>query len=241
MDVNKNDPHVLVSAMVGDCQITIARKNLEYEGAEIDVFLFEPDYTIAGSTGFLLWPGTWVLIDMLKSTELGQMLHGKRVVELGSGTGLAGLCVAAAGASVLLTDLPSVVSGILDDNIRRNASSIPSSTPSSTPMLGNNRADDPEDKTTDADQGRENPAFNLVPEDSTCVGNYAVTSSSRWPCSVSVGSRGGSACSAALDWSEALRPQLDSAMNKKGLKLAAADLLLAVDVVWLKELLIPFR
>ena len=34
-----------------------------------------------------IWEGSWVMIDLLKG-QLGDDLRGKRVVELGSGTGL---------------------------------------------------------------------------------------------------------------------------------------------------------
>jgi len=241
---NKKDSHVLVSAVVCDCLVTIAKKNLEYEEAsEVDVYLFEPDYTIAGATGFLLWPGTWVLIDLLKSTELGGVkLRGKRVIELGSGTGLAGLCMAAAGASVMLTDLPSVVSGILRDNIHRNSSSSAAaatlSSSSSSDRLG--AATLPATEVEEL-KGSCSDSLRLAPDsdDDPPLGGSAASSS--WPGAVPIGSKGGSACCAALDWSEPLGPQLESAAAKKGLDSSTADMLLAVDVVWLKELLIPFR
>ena len=43
------------------------------------------------------------------------------MLELGAGTGLAGLAAAAAGAHVLLTDVPSIVTDALEPNIARNA------------------------------------------------------------------------------------------------------------------------
>ena len=171
--VDTESPHVIVSAQVAGTAITVARKNLDYEEAELDTYLFEPDYTIAGSTGFLLWPGTFVLIDLLNAGDLAARLHGRKVMELGSGTGLAGLCAAAAGSSVLMTDLPSVVHGILDANTKRNgASGHPAGIDACDPSSAGFSASEP------------------------------------WLGSLAIGSRGGSACCAALDWSEPLKPQV---------------------------------
>lgn len=48
-------------------------------------------------------------------------VKGKKVIELGCGTGVAGLAAALQGAHVLLTDLPSVVEGAVQRNISRNS------------------------------------------------------------------------------------------------------------------------
>ena len=60
-----------------------------------------------------------MLIELLLSDH-GKSLRDKRILELGSGTGLAGLCAAALGCHVLLTDVPSVTKSVLVPNISLN-------------------------------------------------------------------------------------------------------------------------
>jgi hypothetical protein len=55
-----------------------------------------------------VWDGSYALVKLLKSPEGGR-LRGARVLELGSGIGLAGLFAAAEGCHVLLTDVGPVV------------------------------------------------------------------------------------------------------------------------------------
>ena len=97
------------SAVVNGCRISVRRKDLEAEDGCQDPNFFDEDYSIAASTGMVVWEGSWVLIEALSDPEhwLSARLRGRRVVELGAGTGLLGLCAAAAGASVLLTDVPA--------------------------------------------------------------------------------------------------------------------------------------
>ena len=97
-------------------------------------------YALAQRTGFQIWPGTRIIVDALRfprSTDhendrllywqQRSILHSAsstqtlRVLELGAGVGLVGASLAAAGAQVLLTDLPWVVKDSLIPNLQRNA------------------------------------------------------------------------------------------------------------------------
>jgi len=76
---------------VGGIRLSISEEKpyseRENDDVPVDVFLFEPSYTVAGATGFVVWEGSWILIDLLKSSTIGEKIRGSRIVELGSGTG----------------------------------------------------------------------------------------------------------------------------------------------------------
>ena len=111
------------SATVQGTKICVRRKDLEAEDDCQDPNFFDQDYSIAASTGMVVWEGSWALIALLRDPShwVCARLRGARVVELGAGTGLLGLCAAAAGGSVLLTDVPAVVSEMLLPNLASNA------------------------------------------------------------------------------------------------------------------------
>eukprot|EP00041_Stephanoeca_diplocostata_P008643 m.128099 g.128099 ORF g.128099 m.128099 type:complete len:288 (+) comp17417_c0_seq2:246-1109(+) len=163
-----------VSAIIAGHTVTVAQRDLLVEdfNDNVESSFFDDDFTIAASTGFFVWEGCWLLIDLLKD-DLGPKILGKRVLELGAGTGLAGLCAAAIGGHVLLTDVKSVVTGMLEQNISSNI----------------NRHD-----------GQETSAASLP---TTCDPNTRLSDEhdeNPWPKSVSIGR--GTVGSVALDWTE---------------------------------------
>lgn len=78
---------------------------------------------MAASTAWLVWEGSWALIELLRRENdpwLRRLVDGRRVLELGAGTGLLGLAVAAAGGHCVLTDVRSMTEGSLRPNVEGN-------------------------------------------------------------------------------------------------------------------------
>jgi hypothetical protein len=98
-----------------------ANKIIEDFDFAIDPYFFDDGYSVAGTTGFVrVWEGADIFSTKFLSQER-KLYENKNVVELGSGVGLCGLVCAFLGAArVTLTDLPSVVEGILIHNIEQN-------------------------------------------------------------------------------------------------------------------------
>lgn len=82
-----------------------------------ELSIHEPALT-GDDLGLKTWAASYLLAKRLHSFHLvpADTAEKPRVLELGSGTGLVGLAMAALGASVILTDLPSICS-----NLARNA------------------------------------------------------------------------------------------------------------------------
>lgn len=126
-----------VVRVVGAHTVRVARRDLQQDDFQ-DANFFDEDYSVAATTGFSVWEGARMLLDMLLDgvgddqtvdrgvggetcAEALSGLRGRRVLELGAGTGFAGLALAAAGCRVLLTDLPAVVEQSVVPNLAMNA------------------------------------------------------------------------------------------------------------------------
>ncbi|CAL1273610.1 unnamed protein product [Larinioides sclopetarius] len=96
-------------------------RELEVETTGVDLKLLQ--YSV-GDVGSVVWDAGIVLgkyLDKLQETK--DALTGKIIIDIGSGTGVAGLFAAALGAEVILTDLPEVIP-LLEKNIEQNKNII---------------------------------------------------------------------------------------------------------------------
>jgi predicted nicotinamide N-methyase len=97
----------------------------------VDPFFFDSGYTSAGRTGFQIWAGSRLILETLLYSNTNDNSHivtvqekiknGAKIIELGSGVGLVGICLAAIGAEVILTDLKTLVDNAIHHNIALNA------------------------------------------------------------------------------------------------------------------------
>lgn len=87
-------------------------------GRDVNVTIHEPALT-GDDLGLKTWAASYMLAKRLHTLDLvnSNLETTRPVLELGSGTGLVGLAMAAIGGDVLLTDLPSI-----HENLARNAS-----------------------------------------------------------------------------------------------------------------------
>ncbi|CAI6339350.1 unnamed protein product [Periconia digitata] len=84
--------------------------------SSFELSIHEPALT-GDDLGLKTWAASYLLAKRLRTFNLVQPGNDKpNVLELGSGTGLVGLAMAALGANVVLTDLPSIA-----PNLARNA------------------------------------------------------------------------------------------------------------------------
>jgi hypothetical protein len=79
-------------------------------------------------TGAVVWPAAHVLAKYLEKRYGVSGLNGKRVIDIGSGTGVVGVVAAHLGATVILSD-QTCVKDLLQSNIDRYLCEIPSSNP----------------------------------------------------------------------------------------------------------------
>ena len=76
---------VCESAEVQGTRIVVQRKDLEAEDDSQDPNFFDSDYSIAASTGMVVWEGSWVLIELLRDRPtrlLREGLHVKATEQL---------------------------------------------------------------------------------------------------------------------------------------------------------------
>ncbi|GIX68555.1 protein-lysine methyltransferase METTL21D [Caerostris darwini] len=91
-------------------------RELEVETLGVDLKFVQ--YSL-GDVSSVVWDAGIVLGKYLDFQSKNKVLSGKIVIDIGSGTGVAGLFAAALGAEVILTDLSSVIP-LLEKNIKEN-------------------------------------------------------------------------------------------------------------------------
>ena len=112
---------VVEARLLNGSVVRVKRKNIE-ENIQVDANFFDQDYTVAAATGVSVWEGSWYFLQYAQ--QHADTFDGKRVLELGSGTGLLGLCLAkGTRAHVMMTDVPAIVDEMLSMNLCDNATS----------------------------------------------------------------------------------------------------------------------
>ncbi|KAJ3309980.1 Methyltransferase-like protein 21A [Boothiomyces sp. JEL0838] len=91
-------------------------RTFHFDNTSITIQQQKTDITIEKNTGNVVWDGAFILSDyILRNFNL----TGKRVIELGAGTGLVGLAASSNGAITTVTDITSQVE-LLKTNINLN-------------------------------------------------------------------------------------------------------------------------
>lgn len=100
-----------------------------------DIRLFEQHNAVTPGFGSILWDAAVILAGRLRVLHQGRerekggkgpLLKGMKAIDIGSGTGFVGICAAALGASVVLTDLP-ILTPLAAQNALLNGDSVKSS------------------------------------------------------------------------------------------------------------------
>ena len=208
-------------------RILVHTKDLMEEDGQ-DPYFFDEDYSIAASTGWVVWEGSWAVIELLRdeSSWLREMVHHRLLLELGSGTGLLGLCAAAAGAHAILSDVPSVVEGCTLPNVRANmAGGV-----AGTEVGGVVGTEVGEVVGTEVGAVGAAQAAQASPN-----GGAALTEPHTFKCAHGlVPFGGGSVGAQALDWNYGLSEQRQPRCVTAPVDLAKVDIILAAECAWLQ-------
>ena len=108
-------PLVEVALEIGGRTWSLLHSDAVLSRAQERAFL-EGETAIARPYGVVLWPAAIAMAHELASRDLA----GKRVLELGAGTGLPGIVAAARGAIVVQTDRQQLVLHVCERNAARN-------------------------------------------------------------------------------------------------------------------------
>jgi len=100
----------------------VRKKNLKSASfnGKSEIELCEGEEDLNGGHGEIIWSASTILLETIWNMS-GKNLKNKRIVELGTGTGVVGLHLTNVGADVILTDQESIINGeILRRNVAMN-------------------------------------------------------------------------------------------------------------------------
>ena len=90
-------------------------------GQSIDLEIMPRPPSSEDQTGGVVWPVNYIMAKFMEASQIS--FCGRKVIELGAGTGILSISAAACGAHVTATDLPDFIS-MLHTNVARNTSMI---------------------------------------------------------------------------------------------------------------------
>ena len=211
-----------VGVLIED-ETQVRDEDMEQAYETVDPNFFDAGYTLAGTTGFQIWAGTRLLVESLAwptgqdpplLAQFQEKLASEqekplKILELGAGIGVVGASLAAAGAEVLLTDLPTLIENATYSNL----------------ILNRSRDGDIIDNADEgnADDASSSTTFHRYSDAPSWLGDAEGFTG------IPIGN--GWAGTAALDWRIAISKQLTP------LQYQSLDYIVASDCVWLVSML----
>ncbi|ETW01822.1 hypothetical protein, variant, partial [Aphanomyces invadans] len=95
------------------------------------------NYQGMGGTGSAVWHAAEAMLQLMKNPAYISMLHGRKVLELGAGTGMNSIAAALLNATVVATDKDPDALALIQTNLDANQHLLPSRPPIRSLVWGN--------------------------------------------------------------------------------------------------------